>query len=225
MTMTGMGKPSWTRIALAGALVAALGACSSATAPFDPVPLAQLEPPAPTTVRPGDVVVVRFWGQEDISGELIVDDDGNIQLPLLKDVRVEGLSAEEIRARLTEAYGEFYADPLLIVNVKLGVNVSGAVSGPGRFLVDPGFNIFDVLGMAGGERSEAKRSGVILYREGTAYEIHLNKAALATEPEKLRVQSGDWIYVPSRFWTLQRVSVLLSVAVLGITLTDLIISN
>ncbi len=215
-----MGRVSVFRTPAITALALALGACSTATSPYAPAPIGELKPPNPATVRPGDVVVINFWQQPDISGERIVDDNGKIQLPLLFDVQVAGLSAEQIREQLTELYGQYFTDPLIVVNVKLGVIVTGAVDRPGRFLVDPGFNIFDALGLAGGENVEAKRSGVILYRDGKAFEISLNEAALATDPAKLRVQSGDWIYVPTRFFSLQRATVYLTIVVLGVSIAN-----
>ena len=50
----------------------------------------------------------------------------------------------------------------------------------------------------------AKRDAIELNRAGTRYIIDLDDALLYTEAERLRLQSGDWIYVPRRFWTLQR---------------------
>ena len=219
-----MWKASRMRAPAAAALALTLAACNQATSPYKPVPLEELKAPAPATVRPGDRVVIAFWQQPDISGELIVAEDGTIQVPLLTDIPVEGLSAEQIRDIVTERYREFFSDPILMVNIKLGVTVSGAVANPGRFLVDPGFVIFDALGLAGGVRLSGKRSGVILYRDGKAYEVHLNKAALGTDPANLRLQSGDWIYVPTRIFTLQRIGAAATIIILLLTIANFFVN-
>jgi polysaccharide export outer membrane protein len=194
--------------------LALLAACSSGPAG---APIAELQPEPITTIRPGDIVVVEFWGQPEVSGERIVDDNGNIHLPLLRAVQVAGLSAEQIRERLTEAYGQYYSDPLIVVNVRLGVSVTGEVISPRRYTVDPALNVLDLFGLAGGLTYEAKRDAIELNRGGARYILDLDDALLYTQSEKLRLQSGDWIYVPRRFWTLQRTLAYATIGVLTIT--------
>ncbi len=206
--------------ALALTLGAGAGACSTATSPYEPAPLEELRAPSPASVRPGDKVIVDAWQHDEISVERIVNENGTVQLPLLGEFRVEGMSETRLQDTLTARYGVFYADPLIAVDIKLSVIVTGAVGNPGRFHIDPGMNFFDALGLAGGEKLEAKRSGVILYRDGKAYKIHMNKAALGTDPANLVLQSGDWIYMPTRFFSVQRVVVILTSLVLVLTIAN-----
>ncbi len=201
-------------------LVAA--ACSSGPAG---APLAQLVPETITTIRSGDVVIIELWGQPEVSGERIVDDNGYIHLPLLRAVRVAGMSAEQIREQLTELYGQYYSDPLIVVNVRLGVSITGEVRAPMRYTVDPALNVLDLFGLAGGLTYEAKRDAVELNRGGARYIIDLDDALLYTEAEKLRLQSGDWIYVPRRFWTLQRTATYAAIALLGISIANFFVNN
>ncbi len=182
------------------------------------MPVSELQPAPVTVIRPGDVVHIEFWQQVELSGDRIVDDDGNIQLPLLRSVEVGDLSAEEIRVKLTEAYRQYYSDPLIVVNVRLGVSVTGAVNAPGRYTVDPAFNILDLFGEARGLDDEANTEEIQLNRDGQRYIINLDDALLHIEPAKLRLQSGDWIYVPRRFWTLRRVGTYATITVLLLTI-------
>jgi len=211
--LKGIALARWLALA---ALLPGLGACG----PRLGVPLAQLEPQPLTTVRAGDVIEIEFWQQVELSGERIVDDDGRIPLPLVRSVEVAGLSAEEIRERLTERYRQYYSDPLIVVNVRLGVSITGAVRAPGRYTVDPALNVLDLLGLAGGLEYEANRTRIELNRGARRYEIDLDDALLATEPEKLRLQSGDWIYVPRRFWTLQRTATYASIAAISLAIAS-----
>jgi len=212
--LKGIAVARWLTLA---ALLPGLGACGAGRLG---VPLAQLEPQPLTTVRPGDVIEIEFWQQLELSGERIVDDDGRIHLPLVRSVQVAGLSAEEIRERLTERYRQYYSDPLIVVNVRLGISITGAVRSPGRYTVDPALNVLDLLGLAGGLEYEANRTRIELNRGARRYEIDLDDALLATEPEKLRLQSGDWIYVPRRFWTLQRTATYASIAAISLAIAS-----
>jgi protein involved in polysaccharide export with SLBB domain len=206
-----------TPIALA--LVAA--ACSSGPAG---TPIAELQPEPLTTIRAGDVVVVELWGQPEVSGERIVDDNGYIHLPLLRAVQVAGMSAEQIRERLTELYGQYYSDPLIVVNVRLGVSLTGEVRVPQRYTVDPALNLLDLFGLAGGLTYEAKKDQIELNRGNARYIIDLDDALLYTEAEKLRLQSGDWVYVPRRFWTLQRTLTYATIGVLLLSIANFFVN-
>jgi len=182
------------------------------------VPLSELQPEPITTVLPGDIVHIEFWGQPELSGDRIVDDDGVVHLPLIRSVPVAGLSAEQIRTRLGELYGQYYSDPLIVVNVRLGVNVTGEVRTPGRYTVDPALNVLDLFGLAGGLTFDARKEEIELNRGDQRFIIDLDDALLFTDAEKLRLQSGDWIYVPRRFWTLQRTLTYATVAVLTLSI-------
>jgi protein involved in polysaccharide export with SLBB domain len=104
------------------------------------------------------------------------------------------------------------------VNVRLGVSLTGEVRVPQRYTVDPALNLLDLFGLAGGLTYEAKKDQIELNRGNSRYIIDLDDALLYTEAEKLRLQSGDWIYVPRRFWTLQRT---LTYATIGVLLLSI----
>ena len=203
-------------LALSSAVVV-VGACGGTTVG---VPVSELQPVPISRVQPGDVVYIEFWQQEELSGERIVDRSGYIHLPLLRSVQVGGLDADQIREKLTTLYQKYYAEPLVVVNVLLGVSVTGEVRQPGRYTVDPAFNVLDLLGQAGGLLFEAKRDKIELNRGGQRYIVNLDEAQLSDNPDKLRLQSGDWIYVPRRFMTLQRTLTYATVAVLTLTIAS-----
>ncbi len=178
------------------------------------VPLSEMQPAQTSTVQPGDVIDIEFWQQAELSGDRLVDESGLIHLPLLRSVEVNGLGSEEIREKLTELYSQYYADPLIVVRVRLGVSVTGEIRSPGRYTVDPAFNVLDLFGQASGLTYEANREEIELNRNGRRYIVNLDDALLHTQMDKLRLQSGDWIYIPRRFWTLQRTLTYATMAVL-----------
>lgn len=211
-------------------LVGSLALCSAVFAsaacgggPKGP-PISEMRPAPTSIVRPGDIVHVEFWGEELLSGDRIVDRSGNIHLPLVRSVFVEGLDAYQIQDKLTDFYSQYYSEPLMIVEVRLGVNVTGEVRMPSRYTVDPSFNLLDVLGAAGGLTYDAKREEIEFNRNGVRYIVNLNQAQLLTDPDILRLQSGDWIYVPRSFWTLARTATYLSVVAITLSIIAIISS-
>lgn len=188
------------------------------------LPISQLPPPVTSVVQPGDVVVIEFWGEETLSGERIVDRSGNIVLPLVGPVNVEGLDSYQIQDKLIEFYREYYAEPLIVTHVRLGVNVTGEVRLPGRYPVDPSYNVLDLFGTAGGLTYDANTDEIEFNRGGERYILNLDDAQLSTNPEGLRLQSGDWLYVPRRFWTLQRTATYISLISITLAVVSLVVS-
>jgi protein involved in polysaccharide export with SLBB domain len=71
------------------------------------------------TIRAGDILKITVWGQEDLSKEYPVDDDGFVPFPLVGRVRASGLTTKTLAARLTEVLEKDYlVNPQVMVVVK-----------------------------------------------------------------------------------------------------------
>ena len=160
-------------------------------------------------VQPSDQIITDFYtaGGEPLAsvrGERLVDREGNIFLPFVGTVYVQGLDAVEIRELLTQRFSPFYNDPVITVNVQLHVNVTGVVPGPGHYLLDPTSTTVDALAQAGGAGGEvtvgnnvAGNPGAVrLLRGGETIVLDLRPESPDPEVFEMRIQSGDWIHVP-----------------------------
>jgi protein involved in polysaccharide export with SLBB domain len=162
------------------------------------------------TVRPGDRVTVEVFtaaGEpvDVVSGERILDRNGDLFLPYVGTVHASGLDEISIRELLTEEYGRFYDDPVVSVDVQLRVNITGAVGRPGQYFLDPTATLVDAVAQAGGTGPElavntfqlpANPAQVRLVRDGQAYSVNLRPDDITPETAGMRVRSGDWIHVP-----------------------------
>jgi polysaccharide export outer membrane protein len=160
-------------------------------------------------IQPGDQITTAFYtaGGEllaSVQGDRIVDRDGNVYFPYVGTVRVQGLDAVQIRELLIQKFEPFYNDPVITVNVRLSVNVTGVVASPGHFLLDPTSTIVDALATAGGAAGEVSvgnniagnPSEVRLIRDGQTMVLDLRPENVDRTALEMRVQSGDWIHVP-----------------------------
>src|SRR5688572_12881025 len=160
-------------------------------------------------LRPGDQITTGVYtaGGEalaSVQGDRLVDREGNVFFPYVGTVRVEGLDAAEIRALLLREFEPFYKDPVITVNVKLKVNITGVVGAPGHYFLDPTTTVVDALSTAGGMGSEVTISGnaaanaanVRLVRDGQTMILDLRPEIADPTAINMRVQSGDWIHVP-----------------------------
>ena len=98
-----------------------------------------------------------------------VDLDGNIELPVLGIIQVQGLTQREIKSILNEELKEIFKENSYYVRVQLAgipFSVIGEVNRKGRFRIYKNdVNILEAIAQAGGLGITANREEVILQRE------------------------------------------------------------
>lgn len=138
-------------------------------------------------VGPEDLLDIIFSEQNDLHREVRVNGKGEISLPLVETVKVEGLSPREIEQRLVKAYqeGEFINRPQITVQVKeyrhQRVMVTGAVVIPGSLEVIGPRTLLEVLGKAGGLKENAGDM-VYIIRSQSAQERRKSLKKVAAQP-------------------------------------------
>jgi polysaccharide biosynthesis/export protein len=149
----------------------------------------------------GDEVEIRVYGAPDLSQPNKVNDEGNISMPLLGYVHLEGLTSKEaeelIARRLRE--GEFLRDPQVTVLVKQymsdGVTVLGEVNRPGIYPVPNSGRLLDLILAAGGFTPKAGYTAVVKRRERG--DSPLTIQLTGDQPmDDIQVMPGDIISIP-----------------------------
>lgn len=148
-------------------------------------------------LRPGDMVRLVIWRENDLSGDFLVDENGMVVLPKLGPMNVTALPPAALKAQLVESYQRYLKNPSIEVLPLRRVTILGAVKQAGTYRVDPTMTVADALSLAGGVMPEGSPDRVELRRDGTRVLANLRvKTLFADSP----VQSGDQLYVPSRSW-------------------------
>jgi polysaccharide export outer membrane protein len=168
-----------------------IAACASSPPPR------QDPPPAVSGVRPGDVVQVKVWREQDYSGDFTVDSRGIVTVPLLGQIAVRGRAAEWVSDSLRHAYQAFLKNPSIEITVLRRIAVSGEVAKPGLYPADATITIGDLIALAGGVTSSGNQKRVELLRDGR---IIISGLGPGTVLQNSQVQSGDQIFVPQRSW-------------------------
>lgn len=152
---------------------------------------------APEGLRPGDVINLRIWMEPDLSGQFMVHEDGTAILPRLGPIVVVGKDAEAFKHELIEEYSKTLQNPSIEVILQRRVTITGHVTSPGLYPVDPTISLTDALALAGGATERADRSKVVLIRNGerTTY-----NAEEALSLEDISLRSGDQLYIPQKGW-------------------------
>ena len=130
----------------------------------------------------------------------VVNPAGNIVLPVIGEMHVQGMTTDELRQRLTDIVKEDVADVVVRVElVNFTVVVAGEVSRPSTIRVNRSrFSILDALSAAGDLTPYGERSNVLIIREKDGERVFahldLNSSDVLTS-EFFYLQQNDYIYV------------------------------
>lgn len=184
---------------------AATPAARTAPAPSAaPAPRMSATVPGDYVIGPEDVLSISVWKNEALSRTLPVRPDGKISLPLLHDVHAAGLTAMQLRDKLSVALSEFIPNPDVSVIVSevrsFRVSVMGEVHKPGVLYFKSDTTILEAIAMAGGFRDFASPSKIVVFRKdanGRTVKIPFNyNKAMKADGENLALKTGDVIVVP-----------------------------
>jgi polysaccharide export outer membrane protein len=150
------------------------------------------------TVGPGDKVRLTIFGEPELSGEIQVDGNGNIRLPLAGMVHAAGNTPQTLEAVILGALVPNYLrNPRINVEITSyrPIYVVGQVQKPGQYAYANNMTMQNLIGLAGGFTPQAKESVVYVKHEGETREQEVSSA------QPLLVRPGDTIRVDTTlFW-------------------------
>jgi len=130
----------------------------------------------------------------------LVNSQGNINFPVLGEIKLEGLTLTEAGNLIKSKLAEHVADPIVNIQfVNFRITVLGEVLRPGQFPVtNERVTISDALGLAGDMTAYGRRDNVLLTRNNNGKlefaRINLNSDEVFKSPY-FYLQQNDVIYV------------------------------
>lgn len=128
-----------------------------------------VQAPAGYTIGADDLLTIRFWGDTQLSVDVVVRPDGKISVPLLNDVQAAGLTPEQLNQSLEKAASKYIAEPDATVIVReirsRKVYVIGQVGKPGPVPLNSDMTVVQALAAAGGLLEYANKSDVGILRK------------------------------------------------------------
>jgi polysaccharide biosynthesis/export protein len=195
-----------TALAFAGLLTAGpwLAGCQGASARGAFVWVDELKMTDPEeasyVIGVGDLLNVRVFNQDAMSGRARVREDGMISLPFVNDVQAAGLAPLELAARLQVQFKEFVVNPIVTVSLEerraFEVSVVGEVGKPGLYKLDPRAGVLQALASAGGLTDFASRDRIFVLRAGIRIRFTF-QALTEAQPmaARFRLRNGDVVVV------------------------------
>lgn len=127
---------------------------------------------ASVTLGPGDRFTIHVYGQDSLSSEYRVNEDGTIDFPYLNTIHVEDMTAPAVAHLITDGLGpsghQVLRDPRVSVAIvevtSRRVSVFGQVQHPGVFPHQQCLTITQVISLAGGFTALAEKNQVRVTR-------------------------------------------------------------
>jgi polysaccharide biosynthesis/export protein len=185
----------WRLLAPALLGAAALAGCAGPGADLPPLPAA---PATDYLLGPGDRVRIITFGDQQMTGEFRVNDSGDIAVPLLGNVRAQGLTSKQLEARVAGALQRsgLFKTPSVSIEVVAyrPIFVLGEVNRPGQYPYQPGMTAVTAVAVAGGFTYRAVQSvfSVVRTTSGRAVEDRAMRQSF--------LEPGDVLTVYERYF-------------------------
>lgn len=143
------------------------------------------------------MVSIRTSSTEQL--EIIVDENGQIRIPLLHPIQAVGKTTTELEAAVQEAYltEKIYRTVTVHIYVpSLSYYVRGEIRAPGRYPLSQGrITFLQAIATGGGYTDFAAPGRIEIIRRGET--LRVNAEDLDRHPERdIQVESGDVIVIP-----------------------------
>ena len=168
------------------------------------------------TLALADRVRIAVYQEEDLASLTRIDARGRVNLPLIGEIAIGGLTVIEAQAAIENAYkdGRFLRNPQVTVSVEeyapREVSIQGQIRNAGRYTlpIESTLTVVELVTKAGGITDIGKGSAVTVTRllpNGTkkVFTVDVDsvikgKKDTKTDDSALLLQPGDIVYVPER---------------------------
>ena len=128
-----------------------------------------LAQPADSVYRlgPGDRIIIKVFGEEDLSMDFRLNDTGRLNYPFLGELAVGGLTVAELEQLITRGLKDSYLhDPAVTVSIAeyRPFFLYGEVQKPGGIPYQPKLTVERAIALGGGFTERASRSKIEVVR-------------------------------------------------------------
>jgi len=141
----------------------------------DPNVMSTIANAGPTTIQPGDEIVVSVLQDERLSGTYRIDNDGGFQWHYVGRVKTDSLTTNDLRRKLADVASTYINEPSVTVNYVSQqpptIRVLGQANTQGLIALKRGWRLMDAIAAVGGPTRDANWNEVVLVRSVSPTEI------------------------------------------------------
>jgi protein involved in polysaccharide export with SLBB domain len=172
--------------------------------------------------RVGDRILLTVEGEKALSDTFTVGAGGQVTLPLIGNVPLEGVLRSELQEHLTRRLAQNLRDPDVRAQAFVRLSIQGAVTHPGYYGVPADALLSDALMAAGGTTQEANVAKLRIERDGKrVWDGKALQQAIAAglTLDGAGLVAGDQVIVPKRGGATAGDVMRLGTVLLGIPIT------
>lgn len=156
-------------------------------------------------IMPGDHVSVNAWGSVEMNQVFVVDGQGNIFLPSIGPIHLEGVKngdlTQAVKRGIQRVYSRYFDVYTNLITAKpVGVYVTGGVVRPGRYAGIPSDSVLFFVDQAGGVDAQlGSYRDIIIMRDGkTVAKVDLYDFILRGKISRHHFEEGDTVLIQRR---------------------------
>lgn len=146
---------------------------------------------------PGDEIELSFYEESSLSGQFELNGRGVVDLPLVSEVRLGGLTSSEAVQEIRQKYAQGYLqDPRLTLKITeyRPFYILGEVRAPGRYSFEENLTVLEAVAMAEGFTYRANQARLEIIRK-----IGSRQNTIVVGKHQ-KIMPGDIIKVKERFF-------------------------
>lgn len=143
-----------------------------------------------------DVLYIRVWNNQNLTGPVDVRPDGMLSMPLIGEVKADGLTVSALKEIITAKLGDFLNSPEVDIQVSR-VNskkffILGGVNRPGAYPLVGKTTVSEALSSAGGFRDFANQKKIYVLRGTKKFNFNYKDVILGKHLEQdIALENGD----------------------------------
>lgn len=146
---------------------------------------------------PNDRTRIIVYGQPNLTGEFVLDGNGNLAFPLIGNVQASGMTPAELQRTIAAKL-----DPDYLHNPSVSVEVAsrrpfyvvGEVQKPGSYPYVTDMNVLNAVATAGGQTYRANMGRFYIKRQVDGQVVRVSAT------QESRLQPGDTVVVRERYF-------------------------
>lgn len=163
-------------------------------------------------VSSADLLQITVYREEDLSRTARVSQEGMISFPLVRDVKVGGLTVIDAQDLIARKLADFLVSPQVTIFIKeygnKRISVLGEVQKPGTFELptESHLTVLEAISMAGGFTPVAAKDRTRVIRptaDGRTENFTIDISAITQQGDKRKdmpLSANDVVYVPQSFF-------------------------
>jgi polysaccharide export outer membrane protein len=168
-------------------------------------------PPKDYTVGPNDVLFINVSGKSEMSSMIEsglsrlqgsrIDGNGNVHLPLVGSIHIDGLTVEQIENKLRKSFSKYIHDPWIVAEItnykSKPLYLLGQFKQPDTYYMDRPLDVLQGISFGQGPDISANLRGARIIRDNKLVVVDIYRLLMEGDmSQNIWLQAGDSIYFP-----------------------------